>query len=355
MQRFVMAVLILAVGGVVLMQWPRADQPRRRWSANEQAVNFVNEGTDWLDSRTAGGAARAESLFKSAIDSDSSFADAYAGLAQTYNSYAIGNYSDNKPEKYFIEARKLAQRALALDSTVAEAHSAMANVSMFYDFDWAAAERSFKQSLALDARSANSRAFRLALYEFIGQFREAVAEGREDVWLQPRSEQPKLELARALFFDRQYGAAAEQLARIIERDTTRFRPHLLLGEVLAQQGRYDSAVIEMQAAVRFADTSSRTRSYLANVYARAGRTTDAQRELQSMYERARHRFVPAFDFAIAYAGVGNMDSTFAWLNKSVEDHTLRPYLMDPTFDSIRSDSRYKPLLGRIHLPYPAAR
>jgi len=131
---------------------------------------------------------------KSAIDSDSSFADAYAGLAQTYNSYAIGNYSDNKPEKYFIEARTLAQRALALDSTVAEAHSAMANVSMFYDFDWAAAERSFKKSLALDARSANSRAFRLALYEFIGQFREAVAEGREDVWLQPRSEQPKLEL-----------------------------------------------------------------------------------------------------------------------------------------------------------------
>src|SRR5262249_38210694 len=175
-------------------------------------------------------------------------------------------------------------------------------------FDWAAAESAFKRSLAFDAGSANSRTFRIAFFEFTRRFGDAVAAAREDVGLEPRAEQPMAELARALFFDRQYDAAADQLARIIERVATHSRPHVLLGEVLAEQRKYDSAVSEMKAAVRYADTTSRTHAYLANVYARAGRLAEAQQELLWMYERSRHRFVPAFDFAIAYVGFGSLHS-----------------------------------------------
>ena len=66
--------------------------------------------------------------------------------------------------------------------------------------------------------------------------------------------------------------------------------------------------------------------------------------------------MPALDFAIAYVGFGDMDSTFVWLNRAIDDHSMRPYVFDPTFDTIRSDDRYRQLLRRMHLPYrPAAR
>jgi serine/threonine protein kinase len=351
---FVTAMLLLAVGGVALWQWPRSGATPR-WSSDQQAVDFFNEGTTWFDRRTPNGATHAESLFKRAIASDSNFADAYAGLAQTYVQFAIGNIGDYEPEKFLLGARKAAQQALVRDSTVAEAHVAMAMVSMFYDFDWAGAEREVERSLQLDSRSVNARTAKAVLLQYTGRFGEAVTVAREDVWLQGRTEQPKIELGRALFFDRQYAAAADQLTRILERDSTRFRAHLILGEVLAEQLKYDSAVSEMEAAVRFAPSSSRTHAYLANAYARAGRTADARRELAAMYEKSRDRFVPAFDFAIVYVGLRNMDSTFAWLNKAVDEHSMRPYVMDPSLEPIRSDSRYEQLLRRMHLPYRPAR
>jgi hypothetical protein len=101
----------------------------------------------------------------------------------------------------------------------------------------------------------------------------------------------------------------------------------------------------------------RTHAYLANVFARAGRTQDALRELQALQEEiARHRYVGAFNIAIVYAALRDKDSTFAWLERALDDHSIRPYLFDPTFDLIRSDSRYATLLARMHLPYrPAAR
>jgi len=349
MRRSIAAAFLLAAGGVALMQWPRSAATHRRWSSNQQAVDFFNDGAAWFDRRTPEGATHAESLFKRAIASDTSFADAYAGLAQTYVQFAIGNIGDYEPEKYLVEARKAAQQALARDSTVAEAHVALAMVSMFFDFDWAGAERELERSLELDSRSVNARAAKGALLQYTGRFGEAVTEAREDVELQARTEQPKIELGRALFFDRQYAAAADQLTRIIERDSTRFRAHLILGQVLAQQDKHGSAVSEMAAAVRFAPNSSRTHAYLANAYSRAGRTADARRELDAMYAKARDRFVPAFDFAVAHVGLRNMDSTFAWLNKAIDDHSIRPYLFDPTFDTIRFDPRYAKLLARMRL------
>jgi tetratricopeptide (TPR) repeat protein len=346
----------LPYGGVAVMQSPRPDPPHHRRPANQRAEYYFNEGTGWFDKRTPKDAAKAESSFKLAIASDSTFADPHAGLAQTYISYAIGNFGDYEPKKYLLAARREAQRALTLDSTVAEAHAAQGNVLMFYDLDWAGAERELNRSLQLDPRSVNGRAFRSVLLEYTQRFAEAVAEAREDVRLQPWTEQAWIELGRALLFDGRYDDAAELLKRSIERDSSRFRAHLLLGEVLVQQAKYDSAVSEMQAAVRYADNSSRARAYLANVYARARRTADAQQELAAMYKKARTVVVPSFDFAIVYVGMGNKDSTFAWLERALADHSMRPYLFDPTFDSIRSDPRYAQLLHEMHLPYrPAAR
>ena len=128
-------------------------------------------------------------------------------------------------------------------------------------------------------------------------------------------------------------------------------PVFEIGQVLLQQQKYDSALMEIQTAVRLAPRSSRMHAYVANAYAVAGRSDDALRELQSLTEKARHAYVPAFDLAVVYAGLGRKDETFVWLGKAIDDHSMRPYLQDATFDVIRSDPRYLSLLKRMNLPY----
>jgi predicted Zn-dependent protease len=217
--------------------------------------------------------------------------------------------------------------------------------------DWARTEREIERALRLDPQSVEARAAKVSFLYFVGRFDDAIREAYEEAWLQARTEQPKIELARALFLGRRYDDAISQLTSVLERDPSRFRPHLLLGEVLAGQGKFDSAIPEMQAAVQSSPSSTRSQAYLAHVYARAGRVADAQTELSAIREKARHMYVPALNFAIAHVALGNMDSTFAWLNRAIDDHSMRPYVFDPTFDTIRSDTRYQQLLRRMHLPY----
>ena len=322
--------------------------------SSEQAEYLYSEGVHWLDKRTPAGAAQAESSFKGAIAIDPMYSRAYSGLADVYSFYGIDNVGDYAPSDYFLRARTFAQRALELDSASAEAHAAKAQVLLFYDLDWSGAEREFERSLSLNPQYVIGRGFHVSLLEFTRRFDEAIAEARETAVLQPLSTWAATEVGRALIFGRRFDAARDRLASLIAQDSTQYRAHLLLGEVFAQQHKYDSAVLQMQSAVRYAPKSSRAHAFLAFAYARAGRREDAENELNALLERSKSAYVPAFNFAVVYAGLEDMDKTFEWLGKALEDHSMRVYLQDPTFDLIRSDPRYALLMARMHLPYHAA-
>lgn len=322
---------------------------------NQQLLDLYNEGTFWLDQRTPEGAAHAESSFKRAIAIDAAYSPAYSGLADVYSFYGIDNVGDYAPKDYFPEARKLAQRAVDLDSSSAEAHAAKAEVLLFYDLDWAGAERELQRSLTLNPQHIIARVFHVYLLEFTGHFDDAISEARETAKLQPLSAFAATEVGRALIFGKQFDAARDRLASVIARVPTQYRARLLLGEIFTQRQMFDSAVSEMQAAVRYAPSSSRAHAYLAFAYARAGRRDDAARELEALYEKSLKSYVPALNFAVVYAGLGDKDSTFKWLDRALEDHSMRVYVQDPTFDAIRADPRYALLMARMHLPYQAAR
>jgi len=266
----------------------------------------------------------------------------------------MGNVGDYRPTEYFPKARAAAQRALRLNDASGDAHASLGVVYLLYDLDWAAAQAEFTRALALNSRSTIARVFQMTLLEYTGRFDEAVAESRDAIQLDPLGLFVTTEAGRALFFQKSYAAAAAQLKRVIERDSTQFRAHSILGQVFVAQQKYDSAIAEMKVAVRLAPNSSRMTALLAHAYARAGRTSDALREGATLRRRANSAYVPAFDFALAYVGLGNRNETFEWLEKSLDDHSIRPYLMDPTFDSIRSDPRYTALLVKMHLPFTSA-
>jgi DNA-binding SARP family transcriptional activator/TolB-like protein/Tfp pilus assembly protein PilF len=322
-----------------------------RVPANTAALEAYNPGTIYLKSRNLGGVRKADDAFTRATRLDPTYAAAYAGLADAYASLAVGNIADLPATEYFVLAQDAARHALALDSTLAEAHAALGYTHVLYDLDWRAADVELTRATSLEPSYENAHVYRTILFEWRRQFAEALNEVRDARDVDPLSPLINVEVGRALFFARHYEEAEKQLRHAIELDSVSLRAHLHLGQVLVQRARYAEAVAELQTAVRLsAGNSSRPLALLAYAFSVAGDSAGARRLLDSLETRRRRQYVPAFDFAIVYAGLGDDGRTLEWLERSFGDHSIRPYLWDPTFDRIRSDKRLRELLARHHLP-----
>jgi serine/threonine-protein kinase len=322
----------------------------RRPTENFAAYNQYLEGKFYQDHGGAAALTKALGYYEQALRTDSNLAQAYSGIADIYIGYGIGNAGDFRPDENFPKARVAVGRALAIDSLSPEALTSEAKIDLLYDFNWDTAERHLSRAIEIDAHFAQAHAYRAVLFEFTGRFDSALVEARAALDAAPLSTFAGTEASRAFIFARQYDQAIAQLRHLLERDSTLFRAHLQLGQAFEQSGQLDSAIVQMRIAVRLAPRSSRGHSFLAHAYALGGRRDDAQREVDSMRVRARQGYVPAFDLAVAHVGLRQTDSVFLWLDRALAEHSIRPYLMDPTFDPIRSDPRYQRLLERMNLP-----
>jgi serine/threonine-protein kinase len=291
--------------------------------------------------------------FNDAIAKDSTFALAYAGLADSYASLGIGNMRDFRATDYFPRARAAAEHALALDSTLAEAHAILGYVHVLYDFDWDGASRELARAIDVRPSYSTARIYRAILFEWTGHFELALREAQDAAALDPISPlASNLELGRALFFSQMYDSAAAVFRATLARDPTSLRGHMHLGQVYVQQRRFDDAIRELTRAARLSPNTSRPVALLAHAYGAKGDVAAAHALLDTVRQRARRGYVPAFDFAIVHAGLGRRDEMFAALDSAFADHSIRPYLMDPTFAAFRGDARYRALLDRLDLPWP---
>jgi len=306
-------------------------------------------GNQMLKSRNPDGARKAIDYFRQVLAMDSAYAPAYAGLADAYAVFGIGNIGDFKPDDYFPLARDAANRALELDSTLAEAHAALGYFELLYNLNWEQAALELQHAVDLQPSYPGAHIYRTVLFEWTGRFDDAVREAREARDRDLLSPVTNIELGRALFFARRNREAEAQLRHTLDLDSTSLRTHLHLGQVLAQEKRFDEAIAELTTATRLSTNSSRPLALLAHANAAAGNRVEALRLLDSLVARKQRGYVPAFDFAIVHAGLGNTFETMRFLDQSVSEHSIRPYLMDPTFDGVRSDRRFGELLKRLKL------
>lgn len=310
-------------------------------------------GRHLWESRNPADVQRSIGHFNDAIAKDSTFALAYAGLADSYASLGIGNMRDFRATDYFPRARAAAEHALALDSTLAEAHATLGYVHVLYDFDWDGASRELARAIDLRPSYSTARIYRAILFEWTGHFELALREAQDAAALDPVSPlSSNLELGRALFLSQMYDSAAVVFRATLARDPTSLRGHMHLGQVYVQQRRFDDAIRELTRAARLSPNTSRPVALLAHAYGAKGDVAAAHALLDTVRQRARRGYVPAFDFAIVHAGLGNRDEMFAALDSAFADHSIRPYLMDPTFAPFRGDARYRTLLDRLDLPWP---
>ena len=304
---------------------------------NSEAYNLYLRGRDALNRFTPDAANRSAGFFQQTIDKDGNYAQAYAGLADSYSEIAF--FGTLAPRVAYPKAIQAAMKALQLDENLAEAHVALATPKMAYEWDWAMAEREYKRALALNPNDANARRQYGIQLMYQGRFREAIAEMRRSLDLDPLSARTSRELSTVFFHARVYDQAIEQGRKTLDLDPNYVRAYHTLGRAYLQKGMYTEAIA---ALTKWPDVGT---GFLGYAYAVSGRRTEAMEIIEKQKEKGRSESV-----AMIYAGLGDKDRAFEWLEKAYKDHLyLLTLKVNPESDPLRSDPRFDALLRRIGL------
>ncbi len=330
---------------------PSVTGPQRKGTGtlDRQARDLYLQGRKTLEAPSLEAVTKAADLFRAAIARDSLYAEAWAGLADTHSSRGVGNYESVAPRPEFEQARFAATRALELDSTLAEAHAALALVQMMYDYDWKAAARSLDRAQAFDRGYEVTYLYRSFLLTWLGKFDSATAVSREALHMNPNDFRFRQDVGRTLVLARRFPEAEKELRIAIAMGANNSRLRQLLGDALMAQGKFAEAVDELERAQKMSPFTTRITAFRIAAYARAGDTKHAQVLVDSLVALSDRQFVSGLDFAISYAGLKNTEQTMIWLERAYNDRTLRPFIRDPVFDFVADDPRYRALLTKMNL------
>jgi TolB-like protein/Flp pilus assembly protein TadD len=318
--------------------------------SNPEVYELYLKGRYARDEGREEGLKLAFEYFQQALEKDPQFAPAYAGLADCYARLPF--YSEMRPGEAFPKAKAAALKALALDQELAEAHASMAYVKTYYDWDWAGAEDEFRKALALNPNYAEAHHSYSRFLASLGRVDEARAELRRAQELDPLSLLVQANKGVISYFGRQYEQAIQELQTVMGLDPKFFVPYWGVGLCYEQLGRYEDAVAQLQTAIDLSGRGANGIASLGHAYGLAGRRNDAQKILAELAERSRKRYVSSYQLALVNLGLQQTDEAMTQLENAYQERsTLLTYLkMDPRFDPLRSEPRFKDLLRRIGLP-----
>ena len=324
-------------------------QVARRSTENVEAYQLYLRCRYGWDRRTEEIIANSLEYCREAVEKDPRFALAWAELAGTYS--ALGLYAMRPRQETYERAKAAAERALALDDTIATAHIALARVKTEYEWDWAGAEREYQRAIALDPDSGRPHQNYGVHLAAVGRTKEAVAEMRRAVELEPMAPIFGANVGWYLYVDHRYGEAEPACRKAIEMDPNYPWGHNCLAAVYLATGRYREAVAEQQQAIVLSKRGNLELTYLGYALAVSGDRAGALKVLDEIQEIRRKRFFPLENIAVVYAGLGDKDRAFEWFEKAFAERSMHSWIYpDPRLDAIRSDPRFKDLMRRMGLP-----
>jgi serine/threonine-protein kinase len=320
-----------------------------RYTENVRAYSLYLKGRFWWNRRTQADIAQGISYFEQAIAEDPGYALAYSGLA---DSYALDlDYRGVPVAEGMERAKAEAKKAIALDETLAEAHTSLAWVTFIYDWDWQGADREFRRAIELNPRYATARQWYAWSLIAMGRFDEALAEGRVAVELDTGSVSIRRSLGWLQYYSGQFEAALENLRRALTMDPTAEETHRLLALVYLQQGRHDDAAAAFREAIENSGNPLLATSGLGHVAARRGRMEEARKVLNDLQERARSQYVSPVAMVGLHVALGDFDSAFEGLERAhAERRGWLAYLrIEPMLEPLHGDARFQRLLERMRL------
>ncbi len=323
-------------------------------TANEQAVREAYQlylrGRYHWNRRTPADLRLGVDFFEKAIQRVPNYAPGYAGLADSYN--MLGAYGAMPTVEAAPKAREAAERAVAIDDSLAEGHNSLGYVKHRYDWDWTGAEREFKRAIESDPSYAPARIWYSNFLSSMGRMDEAIEEARRCQELAPLWLLAGSQLAWVHYYARQYDQAIEQSQKILAIDRGSFAAHRYAGLAYVQQGKYKEAIDSLTKARELSGNLPVVVAALAYAQAVSGNKDAAWKLVNEFNANPSQHKVPAYDLAIVYAGLGEKETAFSWLEKAYEEHSeYLPFMrIEPRLNSLHSDPRFISLLSRLRLP-----
>ncbi|MGH9873549.1 MAG: FlgO family outer membrane protein [Pyrinomonadaceae bacterium] len=320
----------------------------KTYTANPQAYQLYLKGRYFWNKRTAENIRKAMEQFQQAAGADPNYALAYSGLADCY--VVLGDYAGVPESETNPKAQAFAERALQFDDSLVEARTSLA-YSYALQWQWDRAEKEFKTAIGLNPKYATAHHwYSLTLVEN-GRFEEALKEIKLAQELDPLSPIISYNVALHYLLIGEVSASIEQSRRIIDLDPNFPRAHQSLGLAYLKQESYPEAIAEFRKAVSLSPSDRQALRDLGYGYAVAQKRSEALGVLKELHAKYEKREAFPGDLAAVFAGLGDKDQAFSWLEKDFQARTGRlarvRYLMP--FESLRSDPRYADLLRRMGL------
>ncbi len=316
----------------------------RRDTHSPEAYQLYLKGRYFLDRRGDEWRQKSIEHFSKAIEVDPAYAPAYAGLADAY--YEMVYWGDHSPRDYMPRAKAAAERALAIDDALADAHASLAIVLEDYEWKFGEAEREYRRAIELNPKYALARQRLGQLLAEQGRFDESRVEQTAALEIDPLSLNANMSLAALAYLSRDYDGAVEQLRRTLDLDPAYGEATGLLGWVYVLKGAHDDAV-----RTWLGDSDTEAARELRRAYAAKGIRGYFQRDLERAKGEARRgRRLPIFT-AIELTYLGRRDEAFDFLEAAYQErHSwLGELRVEPAWDGLRPDPRFADLVRRVGL------
>jgi TolB-like protein/Flp pilus assembly protein TadD len=321
---------------------------------NIEAYDLYLKGRYFLSKRTEKDLFEAIEYFDKTIKIDTNFALAYTGLADCYNLIADFMYfsSENGLRNNYQKGREAAIRALEIDNTSAEAHTSLAFIKLYYDWDWFGAKEEFKRAIQLNPNYGTAHQWYANCNTVFRKHDEAIAEAKMARELDPLSLIINRNVGYRFYFARRFDNAIEESLKALQIEPDFYPTLWTLSLSYLQKGMFTEAILEMQKAAKYSGENRLIQAFMGYVYGISGNQTKAQLILNDFIEISKEEYVPAIFFATIYIGIGKNDNALNWLEKAYEEHASHLIYLNtnPIYDPLRTEPRFIDLMRKMDYP-----
>jgi TolB-like protein/Flp pilus assembly protein TadD len=319
-------------------------------SVDPDAYEAYLKGRYHWNKRSREGYGKAVQYFQQAIAKDPTDAIAYAGLADCLTSLSL--WSLVVPDEGCGKAQGLALQALEIDPGLAEAHASLAWATIWYEYDFLAAEREFERSIELNPRYATAHHWFGWFLGMMGRYEEAYTESKRAIRLDPHSSVIHFGLGFIYWCARRYDQATEQYEKALELDPNSAQAHWGLGVACLDKCVYERAIAAARKAVELSRGAPIVVASLGEAYVAAGYREEAQKILEHLRELSKQQYVTPYFVGRIYAALGKKDEALRWLETAYRERDPWMLLLktEARFDGLRSDARFQDLLRRMNFP-----
>jgi TolB-like protein/Flp pilus assembly protein TadD len=319
----------------------------RNYTADPEAYQLYMRGRFHTLRVTRPELMKAVRSYEKAIELDPNYALAYVGLADAYRGLALAGELD--PQLYFPKAKAAALKAVELDDGLAETHALLGWVIFWYDWDWPAAEQQCRRALELDPKSGDAHMSLAHILSALGKHAEANDIARRGREADPLNARTSAIEAQFLIYAGRNDEAIERLRAVLDLDPDYWFANQFLASALIEKGLYDEAVSAGDKGRATYPENTRNISFVAYALAKAGRTAEARARLSEMLAMRERQFVPPFNIAIVYAGLGENKEAISWLQRGIVERDPRMVFLycEPKLKTLKGDPEFEALLRRM--------